>query len=532
MSADRRPATTRNAALLTLAALAWASAASEMRFVDIAEEAGIHFRHTDGRTGERRFIETIGSGAALFDYNNDGRLDIYLVNAGGAPNRLYRNEGARFIDATDETGTGHTGYGVGVCAADVNGDGWQDLFIANCGENVLYMNRNGTHFENVTEESGVADNRWSAAAAFGDVDKDGDLDLYVAYYCVWDPDNQPRCAQQGVPIYCGPEEMTGEPDKLFLNDGTGRFEDATERAGLSGARGKGLAAVFSDLDGDGDLDLYVANDAMPNFLYINDGSGTFEETAWMAGTDGDSGGNPQGSMGIAVGDMNRDGRFDLFVTNYQRQYNALYRNDGSGFFSDISYAAGMGGSLPLVSWGTAFVDFDQDGWLDLFAANGHIQDRIEAYDPSSTYAQRNSLYRNEGGARFVEAAGLPPAADVSRGAAFGDIDNDGDIDILVNNANGPPQLLRNDTDGGNWLTVILEGRSVGAAAKAQAGGAALLREARAGGSYGSSGDMRLHFGLGTAEKAELVEVRWLYGGVSRAENVKANQFLLMREPTR
>ncbi|MBM3215973.1 CRTAC1 family protein [Candidatus Poribacteria bacterium] len=521
-----------------------AAASPDVRFTDATVSSGIDFRHFDGRSGERYFIETIGSGCAWIDYDNDGWLDAYLVSAADFPtsaepttdlprNRLYRNQGdGTFRDVTDAAGVGDTGYGTGVCAGDYDNDGWTDLFVTNYGKTILYRNQGDGTFRDVTVAAGVADPRWSTAAAFGDIDNDGDLDLYVVFYCKWDLSRNTTCEEQGVPIYCGPEAYEGDADRLFRNNGDGTFTDITREAGVYQPGGKGLGVRFTDVDDDGDVDIYVANDGTPNFLFINDGSAHFEEMAWMAGVDADENGNPQGSMGVAVGDYDRDGRLDIVVTNFQRQYNTVYHNDGSGFYRDASFTSGLGATLPNVSWGTALFDADNDGWLDLFIANGHIQDLVDEYDATTSYAQRNSLYRNRRDATFEDISGDAGSGialvKVSRGTAFGDYDNDGDIDILVSNAHDTADLLRNDSERGNYLLVSLEGRQsnwlgIGARLTATVGGSSLRTEVCSGGSYISQNDVRAHFGLGDAVQVDRLEIRWPSGIVDVLENVAANR---------
>lgn len=518
--------------------------AEPLTFTDITAETGIDFRHTDGRTGELYFIETIGSGVALFDYDNDGWLDIYFVNAGDTPgrdgrdessgaNRLYRNDAdGTFTDVTESAGVGDVGYGTGVCVGDYDNDGWEDVFVTGFGGTTLYRNLGDGIFRDVTRDAGVYVDRWTTAAAFGDIDADGDLDLYVARYCDWTFEKHGTCHEHGAEVYCGPEDYEGDADVLLLNRGDGTFEDATDSAGIADAAGKSLGVLILDYDEDGDRDIYVANDGTPNLLFSNLADGTFEEVAWLVGIDGDDAGNAQGSMGVDFGDYNGDGRRDLIVTNFQRQYNTLYRNDGGGFYADVSFIAGLGESLPHVSWGTAFFDADNDGRLDLFIANGHIQSKIADYDPTTTYVQRNRLYHNAGESGFVDvtdASGDGLAlAKVSRGAAFGDIDNDGDIDIVVSNANDSPDLLRNGTVGGGYLTVDLVGvasprSGVGAEVRAYVGASQALREPRSGGSYVSQNDRRAHIGLGSARVVDRLEVRWPSGAVDSFEDIQANR---------
>jgi len=351
---------------------------------------------------------------------------------------------------------------------------------------------------------------------------------YVVFYCLWDVTRHKICHEQGYEIYCGPEYFEADSDRLYRNNGDGTFTDITREAGVYETGGKGLGVVFTDFDDDGDLDIYVANDGTPNFLFKNDGTGHFEEVGWMAGVDTDESGNAQGSMGIAVGDYDRDGRLDLVVTNFQRQYNTLYRNDGEGFFSDRSFVAGLGQSLPNVSWGTHLFDVDSDGWLDLFIANGHIQDNIELFDKTTSSAQQNFLYRNTHDGRFVNVTDSSGEGmrivKMSRGAAFGDYDNDGDVDILVQNANDTPDLLRNDTPQGHFIRVALEGRrsnrnGIGARLTLTAeDGSKQIEEVRSGGSYASQNEFTVHFGLGSATRASRLEIRWPSGVVDVIEN--------------
>jgi hypothetical protein len=514
-------------------------ATSSFAFAAVTQQAGIEFRHQDGRTGRRYFIETIGSGAAWFDYDNDGWLDLYLVNSGDTPdaadrvpehgkNRLYRNlHDGRFEDVTDRAGVGDTGYGVGVCAGDYDNDGWTDLFVTNYGKTILYHNNGDGTFTDVADKAGVRDTRWSSSAAFGDIDNDGDLDLYVVFYCLWDFQRHKVCHEQGYEIYCGPEYFEADSDRLYRNNGDGTFTDITREAGVYETGGKGLGVAFADLDDDGDLDIYVANDGTPNFLFQNDGTGKFQDVGWMVGVDTDESGNAQGSMGIAVGDYNRDGRLDLVITNFQRQYNTVYRNDGEGFFSDTSFVAGMGQSLPNVSWGTRLFDVDSDGWLDLFIANGHIQDNIEEFDKTSSSAQRNFLFRNTRDGRFVNVTDTSGdgmhIVKMSRGVAFGDYDNDGDVDVLVQNANDTPDLLRNDTPQGHYVRVLLEGQrsnrnGIGARLTLTVDGQKQKEEIRSGGSYASQSEFTAHFGVGTSASASRLEVRWPSGVVDIIEN--------------
>jgi len=534
-----------------------------VQFTDVTAQAGIHFRHADGRSGRRYFVETIGSGCAFVDFDNDGAPDIYLVNAADLPgfhsetppiNALYRNNGdGTFTDVTDHAGVGHPGYGTGVTAADYNNDGFVDLYVTNFGANVLYRNNGDGTFADVTDQAGVGDPRWSAGAAFADYDNDGFLDLYVTNYCDFRFDEHRTCHEQGVEVYCGPEEFSGVPDTLYHNNGDGTFTDVTREAGVYNPKGKGMGVIWADYDNDGDLDIFVANDTTENFLYQNNGDGTFTDVAWMAGVESDERGTPQGSMGVDFGDYDNDGWLDLVVTNFQRQLNAIYHNDGNGGFTDVSFIVGFGYSLPYVSWGTGFFDFNNDGWRDVFIANGHIQDEIERYDKSTTYLQPNQLLLNNRQGRFIDVSATAGSGlqihKASRGVAFGDYDNDGDIDILISNANDTPDLLRNDTPHtGHWIliqTIGTKSNRDGIGARIQVrtgnhsgqvrfadsrnGALTQIAEVRSGSSYMSQNDRRVHFGLGTAKVIERLEIRWPSGVVDVMENVPVDRLLYVTE---
>ena len=513
-------------------------------FSDVTEEAGITFRHFDGRQGDRYFVETIGSGCAFLDYNNDGYLDLYLVSANNFPqssdednsycNQLYQNTGSgSFVLVA--AGVEDQGYGTGAAVADYDGDGWLDLYLTNFGSNRLFRNQGDGTFQDLTQQAGVDDPRWSAGAAFADYDGDGWLDLYLTNYCDFQLADHRTCAEQGVEVYCGPEEFRGVADRLFRNQGDGTFQDLTQQAGLHNPIGKGMSAIWSDYDNDGDPDLFVANDGTENFLYQNNNDGTFQDLAWLAGVDCDDHGNMQGSMGLDLADYDNDGYPDLLVTNFQRQLNTLYRNEGNGFFNDISFPSGLGYSLPFVSWGTGFFDFNNDGFLDLFIVNGHIQDQIERYDSSTTYLQADHLLLNDQQNSFDRQPPLLTPPKAGRGAAFGDYDNDGDIDILVNNAHDVPTLWRNDTKSmHHWLMVKLVGQNgnrygIGAKTKVITPAQTWSAECRAGASYMSTNDSRLHFGLGQTRSIEQVEVHWPSGLIDRIKSPLINSILVVVE---
>ncbi|MDP6751908.1 MAG: CRTAC1 family protein, partial [Candidatus Poribacteria bacterium] len=360
-------------------------------------------------------------------------------------------------------------------------------------------------------------------------------DLYLTNYCDFQLADHRTCAEQGVEVYCGPEEFKGVADRLFRNQGDGTFQDLTQQAGLHNPIGKGMSAIWSDYDNDGDPDLFVANDGTENFLYQNNNDGTFQDLAWLAGVDCDDHGNMQGSMGLDLADYDNDGYPDLLVTNFQRQLNTLYRNEGNGFFNDISFPSGLGYSLPFVSWGTGFFDFNNDGFLDLFIVNGHIQDQIERYDSSTTYLQADHLLLNDQQNSFDRQPPLLTPPKAGRGAAFGDYDNDGDIDILVNNAHDVPTLWRNDTKSmHHWLMVKLVGQNgnrygIGAKTKVITPAQTWSAECRAGASYMSTNDSRLHFGLGQTRSIELVEVHWPSGLIDRIKSPLINSILVVVE---
>ena len=520
------------------------------RFVDITKQAGVDFNHVS--SPEKRYIvESMSGGVALFDYDNDGHLDIYLVNSltvdlvkskGKTPSALYRNNGdGTFADVTGKSGLRDVGWGMGAAVADYNNDGFEDLYVTCVGPNKLYKNNGDGTFADVTDKAGVGDPRWSAGATFFDYDADGNLDLFVANYVAFDFNSLPEfgrgklCQYKGIPVQCGPRGLPGDGDSLYRNNGDGTFTDVTKRAGLTDAHGfYGMQPVASDLDDDGLIDLFVANDSTPNFHYKNNGDGTFKEVGFTSGTAVNENGSEQGSMGVAVGDYNHDGRFDLFVTNFDDDYNTLYRNDGRGSFTDVSHAARVAAvSLPYVGWGTKFFDYDNDGWVDLFVANGHVYPQIP------TYKQRNFIHRNNRDGTFTDTTAplgaLAADKRVGRGAAFGDLDNDGDVDIVLNNLDGAAQVWRNDGGSANNAVLVkLVGAkgnrgAVGARVRVVAGDLSQVDEVRSGDSYISQSDMRLHFGLEKRTKIDLIEISWPGGAVERVRDVAANKLLTIKE---
>jgi hypothetical protein len=520
------------------------------RFADITEQAGVNFKHVS--SPEKRYIvESMSGGVALFDYDNDGRLDIYFVNSltvdllkskGKTRSVLYRNLGdGTFADVTDKAGVGDVGWGMGAAVADYNNDGFEDLYVTCVGPNHLLKNNGDGTFTDVTDKAGVGDPRWSAGAAFFDYDADGRLDLFVSNYVAFDFNNLPEfgrgklCQYKGIAVQCGPRGLPGEGDSLYHNNGDGTFTDVSKKAGVADANGYyGLGVIASDFDEDGLVDLFVANDSTPNFHYKNNGDGTFREVGFTSGLAVNENGSEQGSMGVTVADYNHDGRLDLFVTNFDDDYNTLYRNDGRDSFTDVSHAARVAAvSLPYVGWGTKFFDYDNDGWVDLFVANGHVYPQIPSYQ------QRNFIHRNNRDGTFTDTnvplGALANEKRVGRGAAFGDLDNDGDLDIVLNNLDGAAQVLRND--GGstsNSILVKLVGvksnrGGVGARVKVVAGDLVQSDEVRSGDSYLSQSDTRLHFGLEKRTKVDLIEIRWPSGAVERVTGVAANKIVTIKE---
>lgn len=525
-------------------------------FVDITDAAGVTFRHTSA-PDKKYIVESIGGGVALFDYDNDGCLDIYFSNAltvdtasdpHSSRSALYHNNcDGTFTDVTEKSGLGYPGWANGVVAADFDGDGYEDLYVTCLGHNHLYHNnRNGT-FTDVTKHVGVDDARWSTGAAVADYDKDGNLDLFVSNYVDINLSQLPEfgktefCRYRGVPVQCGPKGLPGAGDSLFHNNGDGTFTDVSKKAGVSDPEGRfGLGAIWTDIDGDGWLDLFVANDATGNYLYRNNHDGTFSELGLQAGVSVDEDGVPMGSMGVTVGDYLHNGQFGIFVTNFSGEHATLYRHERPLLFTDVSYPAHVAPiSTPYVGWGTAFFDYDNDGWLGIVAVNGHVYPQMENASVGTTYRQRALLFRNQRDGTFTEVAAESGAAlmtpRVSRGLAIGDIDNDGYLDIVINNLDGKPTILRNDgASHSNWITIKTIGigknrDAIGARVKVVSDDLTQWDEVHAGGSYLSSSDLRLHYGLGKRNKIDLIEVHWPDGKVETARNTPVNNFLFIEE---
>ena len=526
------------------------------QFTSVTTEVGIHFKHHNGARGQRYFIEPLGGGTAFLDYNNDGFQDIYLVNGADLSsltekqpeeiepprNALYRNNGdGTFTDVTMEAGVADTGYGMGCAVGDYDNDGFPDLYVTNFGANVFFRNNGDGTFTNVTKGTDTGDIRWGASCAFVDYDNDGFLDLYVTNYVKYDIESDQVCMDKGVRVYCDPRLYEGELDVLYHNNGDGTFTDVTESAGFSEATGRGLALAWGDYDDDGDMDIYIANDADQNFLYRNNGDGTFTDVSLTAGVGFSEDGEAENGMGADFGDYDNDGRLDLVVTNFQGQTNTLYHNEGNGLFSDVSYASKIGTmSLSYLAWGVGFADYDNDGYQDLFIANGHLDENVQAFNPTGFYEQPNQLFRNNRAGTFDEV-GADSGSDmrlekVSRGFAYSDYDNDGDLDLLVTNLKGTPDLLQNGGNQNAWLTLTLIGTrsnrdAIGARVTVTAGNLTQLREVRSGSSYLSQNDMRLHFGLGKHSQVDQIEIRWPSGLQEHLEGIEANQILTLVEGT-
>lgn len=519
-------------------------------FADIAMRSGIGaFRDQCGSAAKDYLVETVGSGVALFDYNNDGLTDIFLVNGSSfklldnpslprSSSRLFRNNGdGTFTDVTQASGLVNVGWGMGVAVADYDNDGYQDVFITNFGGNVLFHNDGKGRFTDVTEQAGLKGGNWSTGCAWGDFDGDGRLDLYVARYVDFDRARIPRpgdnsyCLYHSVPVACGPMGLPGLRDLLYQNQGGGKFREVSAEAGLNPSESSyGLGVVWCDFDNDGRPDIFVANDSTPNFLWRNQGNGTFQETGLEAGCALTIDGRVQSSMGVALGDYNNDGWMDLLVTNFSEDYNTLYRNQ-NGLFEDVSYEAGLGtASYRKLGWGTGFIDFDNDGWKDLFVANGHIYPQADQAD--NQYDQRDQLFRNLRNGRFAlldpQTSGFSETRS-SRGAGWADLNNDGQVELVVNNIDAKPFLyspLHHPTN--HWVRLRLLGTrcnrdAIGARAKVIAGGITQSDEVRSGESFMSCSDRRLHFGLGAATVVDRVEVRWPDGTLERYASLPADR---------
>ena len=527
-------------------------------FTNVAREAGLnHVTVFGGEASNKYLLETTGTGVAFIDFDNDGWLDLFFVNGstlegfphGKAPtNHLYHNKGdGTFEDVTMRAGLEATGWGQGACVGDYDADGYDDLFVSYFGQNRLYHNRGNGSFEDLTRASGLVNTRtrWGTGCAFLDYDRDGRLDLFVANYIDLDLATAPTpdsglCRYKGIQVACGPPGLPGGKNALYRNRGDGTFEDVSEKAGITRASGTyGLGVSTLDFDNDGWIDLYVANDSNPSALYRNNHDGTFTDIGVASGCAYSQDGKPQAGMGVAIGDYDHNGTMDVFKTNFAGDTSTLYANSGDGFCQDRTFAAGIGINTRWLGWGTGFIDLDNDGWLDLFLTNGHVYPEVAQIKTEAAYKQRKVIYRNLGNGRFAdvtERLGAPATtAKAGRGAAFGDFDNDGRIDVAIANVNDMPDLFRLQSDPANhWITVKLAGvhsnrDAIGARVRAIAGGLQQWQEVRGGGSYLSQNDFRIHFGLGRAARVDRLEVRWPNGREESWENLAADRFHTLKE---
>jgi enediyne biosynthesis protein E4 len=531
-------------------------------FQDVAQKAGLTtWKHTMGTPEKRYIIETNGSGVGLIDYDNDGWLDIYFVNGStvdamsgktAAPKAalFHNNHDGTFTDVATKAGVTNERWGVGVAIADYDNDGWPDIYVTNFGKNRLYHNNHDGTFTDVAEKAGVTLGNWSTGATWGDYDGDGRLDLFVPGYIHYDLANQPvssnqgatLCQFRGVEVMCGPRGLKGEPDHLFHNNGDGTFSDVSEKAGVADKSGYyGLASLFIDVNDDGKPDLLVADDSTPNYLYLNKGDGTFEDASYASGYALNENGRETASMGIGFGDYRNNGLVDFYNTTFSDDYNPLYRNDGNANFTDVSYLMGIAEpTIPFLGWGTAFMDFDNDGWKDIVIANGHVYPSVDRTSWGTTWAQRPLLFRNIEGKKFdlmpaVEGSGLANVY-VGRGVAVGDLFNNGKLDVVINVLDGHPGLLRNvSADTHHWVELKLVGGpksprdAVGATVFLTAGGQRQRGDVVSGGSYASTHDPRLHFGLGDATSIDMVEVHWPSGAKEKFVISKTDQIVTLVE---
>jgi enediyne biosynthesis protein E4 len=539
-----------------------AAAPLNVRFVNVAREAGLRSKTIFGGEKKNKYLlETTGCGVAFYDYDNDGWLDIFLVNGtrfestfpkGAEPtNRLYRNNrDGTFTDVTARAGLVRTGWGQGVCIGDFDNDGFDDLFVTYWGSNALYRNNGNGTFTDVSAKAGITTGggklrRWNTGCAFLDYDRDGYLDLFVANYIDFDPKTAPLpetgpCLYKGMMVACGPPGLQGGKNILFHNNGDGTFSDVSEKAGILNTPGTyGLGVLVGDFDDDGWPDIYVANDSSSSALYRNNRDGTFTEMAIEAGVAFGPDGKTQAGMGVATADFDGDGRLDLVKTNFAGDTSTLYRNLGNNTFEDVTFEAELGRNTRFLGWGTGFIDMDNDGLPDILTCNGHVYPEVAETTQESGYRERKVVYRNLGNKRFADVSleagpGIAEAVP-ARGCAFGDFDNDGDIDVVVNCINDVPQLLRCDSaTGHNWLKVKaigVESNRSGIGARVSCtpeGGHRLVDEVRSGGSYLLQSDLRVHFGLGKAKRAA-IEVRWPSGRVDKIDDVTANRVVTVRE---
>src|SRR5712664_2555808 len=538
-------------------------------FIDIAKEAGLTMMDVFGGVDTKKYIiETTGTGVAIFDYDNDGWPDVFIVNgttlegfpAGKAPtNHLYHNNhDGTFTDVTEKTGLARTGWGQGVCVGDYDNDGWEDLYVTYYGKNVLYHNNGNGTFTDVSDKAAVGGSgkAWGTGCAFVDYDRDGRLDLMVANYVDFDlssapaPGDRPSCIWKGVPVMCGPQGLPGAKNILYRNRGDGTFEDVTTKARIDQTTGHYAFSVTTlDFDDDGWPDIFVACDSTPSILYHNNRDGTFTDVAITAGAAFNEDGRAQAGMGSTVADYNGDGKLDIFKTNFSDDTATLYRNNGDGTFDDVTYRAGLGLNTQYLGWGTMFLDFDNDTWPDLLLVNGHVYPEVDSQHLGSNFQEPRILYHNNGDGKFTDISATAgpgitrPSS--SRGLAIGDLWNDGRMSAVVSNMNASPSLLVNDVRNANhWVTFVAQGAfsssspsqkyksnrdGIGAKITVKAGLRTFVDEVRSGSSYISNNDMRVHFGLGAATKIDSVEVRWPSGLLERFENLTVDAIHKLKE---
>jgi hypothetical protein len=533
-------------------------------YKDITAEAGLSgWHHTMGTPQKPYLLETIGSGVALLDYDNDGWLDVYLVNgstydamSGKAtpPHAalFHNNHDGTFTDVAAQAGVTNERWGYGVAVGDYDNDGWPDLYVTNFGKNRLYHNNHDGTFTDVAEKAGVTLGNWSTGPTFGDYDGDGLLDLFVPGYVHWDLAHPPSvangtadnafCQYRGIATMCGPRGLLGEPDHLFHNNGDGTFTDVSEKAGVADKkRHYGFTSVFVDLNGDGKVDLLVSDDSSPNYLYINKGDGTFEDASYATGFAVNGDGRDTATMGIALGDFRNNGLLDIYTTTFSDDYKVLYSNEGDSNLTDITSDMGMSGiTYQFLGWGTAFVDYDNDGWKDLFFASGHVYPQADKYDWGTSFAERPLLFHNDMGKKFtlvpaVKGSGLAVVVP-ARGAAFGDLFNDGKIDVVLNCIDHTPVVLRNvNPDSNHWVGLKLVGGAksprdaVGSTVYVTAGGLRQRGDVTSGGSFESSNDQRLHFGLGDTTAVRSVDVRWPDGVKEQVKLPGVDRYFVVEE---
>ncbi len=528
------------------------------QLTNVLAKTGIKFAHTSAPE-KKYIIESMSGGVLLVDFDMDGWQDIYFTNAPTvdmsikgqkSKSALYKNNrDGTFTDITDAAGVGFPGYAMGGAVTDVNNDGWPDLYITCLGGNVLYRNNGDGTFSDATKQAGVADGRWSAGAASADYDNDGFLDVIVANYVDFKMNDlpvfgsMPTCKFRGIDVQCGPRGLKGAGDSLFRNKGDGTFEDVSKQLKFDDPNGfYGMQPVWSSLANNGLQDAYVANDSTANFFYRNDGDGKFSEIGLESGTAVSGDGSEQGSMGVAIGDYLHTGNLAIFTTNFVDEYNTLYRNDGNHNFTDVSFSSKVAqNSRPLVGWGTGFFDLDNDTWLDLLVVNGHVYPQMDNISSGARYRQPKLLHMNLGNGTFCDASQQAGTAlqepHVSRGAAFGDLDNDGDIDVVIGELDGVPMILQNEGDKTNrWISLELSAAkgsplSIGARVKITAGGISQVEEIRSGSSYLSQNDLRRHFGLGKAAKVDSVEIRWPSGKIETIRDLAPGKFYAIKEGT-